>query len=192
MKKFTVSIFLLFVLFVSVPAFAVVTQTPEKAPVSITIPTDPKTITPGNMPCPMMQGGQGMMYNNPQMMQGSNNMMNGNCPKIQSGRGMMNSPMNKGLGMMKFRNKRNCILGLNRGPKLFMWIGMGIKFVAFLLFWILLIILLVMLIKWALKPHHLHMMHCCNNNSSLEILKERLAKGEITAEQYDELKAKIS
>jgi uncharacterized membrane protein len=125
------------------------------------------------------------------MMQGGTNMMNGNCPKIQSGCGMMNYPMNKDRGMMKFRNNKNCNLGFNRGPKLFMWIGMGIKFVAFLLFWILLIILLVMLIKWAMKPHH-HMMNCCKNNSSLDILNERLAKGEITSEQYDELKSKIS
>jgi putative membrane protein len=180
MKKFTVSIFLLFVLFVSVPAFAaVVTQPVDKAPVTITLPTDTKIAAPiNNSNCPMIQGGAGMMNG-------------GGCPMMQGGKVLMtNNPQNGNRFFMKFRSNQERGQHFNRGPKAFMWIGMGIKFVAFLLFWILLIVLLVMLIKWVMKPHNL--MHCCKNDSSLEILKERLAKGEITPEQYDELKTKLS
>jgi putative membrane protein len=190
MKKFTVSIFLLFALFVSVPAFAAVVTQPvepqkgEKVYVTIKEPTtstlSPIKITPStnNIACPMMQGGAGMMNG-------------GGCPMMQGGKVLMtNNPQNGNRFFMKFRSNQERGQHFNRGPKAFMWIGMGIKFVAFLLFWILLIVLLVMLIKWIMKPHDL--IHCCKNDSSLEILKERLAKGEITSEQYDELKAKLS
>ena len=77
-------------------------------------------------------------------------------------------------------------------PRIFRWIGMGIKFIAFLLFWILLIVLMLVIIRWLLKPHH-HFFSCCQSNSgALDILKNRYAKGEITSEQYEEMKAKLS
>jgi hypothetical protein len=187
MKKFVVSIFLLLVLFVSVPAFAVVTQPTESVPATA-IKINPPA---NNVGCPMMQGGAGMMNGNSQMMQGGAGMMNGGCPMMQGGKVLMtNNPQNGNRFFKNFRSNQENEECFNRGPKAIRWIVMGIKFLVCLLFWALLIILLVMLIKWALNPHR--MMHCCRHNSSLDILNERLAKGEITAEQYDELKTKLS
>lgn len=183
MKKFLAVVFLISMFLFSVSTFAAETAITVGAPVPIPAvkPGDVKDFKitePGTIVgCPMMQGGQGMI--------------NGNCQMMQGGKVLMtNNPQNGNKFYKKFRGNQNnnqCNMGR---PKIFMWIGMGIKFLTCLLFWILLIVLLIMMIRWALKPHH--MMHCFKNNSALDILNERLAKGEITTEQYDELKAKLS
>ena len=181
MKKFIVSIFLTSVLLLSVPVFAADPTNKTETPVTATQTTvnkdfNSKVNPPINgVPCPMMQNGQ-ICPN----MQG--NVFYKNDVTIPAG--------NRGQKFMKFRFRQNgnkCFMGR---PGIFRWIGMGIKFIAFLLFWILLIVLLIVLIKWILKPHHFA--HCCKNNSSLDIAKERYAKGEITAEQFEEIKSKLS
>jgi len=183
MKKIALMVIMVSLMFV-LPVFAVeTTPPPTTPPVTMVKPTDIKTFdikmaTPVNgMPCPMIQGGQQ-----------SCPMMNG------AGPGMM---MNPGKGKMLFKRMGNN-MGFKRmnvnscqAPKAFRWIGMGIKFIACLLFWFLLIVLIIMAIRWAMKPHH-HWSNCCKNDSSLDILKERYAKGEITAEEFDAMKAKLS
>lgn len=63
-----------------------------------------------------------------------------------------------------------------------------------LLFWILVIIAIIYLIRFIIKggsqgqhPYHHHHIEM-KEDKSMEILKERYAKGEITKEQFDKMK----
>lgn len=177
MKKIVLMVMMVSLLF-AIPVFAVETAaTPTTPPVTIAKPTEIK-INQATNPngCPMFNNG----------MQ--------SCPMLQGGSPGM---MNPGKGKFLFKRMGNNVgykkIGVNscQGPRFFRWIGMGIKLIVCLLFWIFIIILLVMGIKWLMKPHH-HFMNCCQNDSAMAILKERYAKGEITAEEFEAMKAKLS
>lgn len=64
------------------------------------------------------------------------------------------------------------------------WIGLG--FVHMALFWILVVLGIVVLVKWlaAGGPPRAE-------GRSLEILKERYAKGELTREQFEQMKREL-
>ncbi len=128
-----------------------------------------------NFVCPMMPGASsGNVYFEKRVMpfDGSTNTENGK--------------------FYKFRFNHNQSSGY-QGPRIFRWVGMGMKLIICLLFWILLIVLMVVFIRWLLKPHHHHFSSCCQSNSgALDILNNRFAKGEINSEEYEEMKAKLT
>jgi len=68
----------------------------------------------------------------------------------------------------------------------FWWIGMALRCV----FWV----VVVGLVIWFMRSNRKNHMHgaCCSDvetsGKALDILKERLAKGEISTEEYDKLK----
>lgn len=95
--------------------------------------------------------------------------------------------------VFKFKFNHNQMFSGNV-PPLFRWVGMGMKWIICLLFWILLIVLMVVFIRWLLKPHHFSSCFHSQPTSSqaMHILQERYAKGEITSDQYDEMKSKLS
>lgn len=181
MKKLVLMLVAVFLILGPLTALAAETTPPVTTSVPLTSvkPSDGKMnvepLPQDNFMCPMMPGmGSGNVYFEKRVMP-------------------FHGPGNTGNGkFFKFRfnqNQSNCC----QGPRIFRWIGMGIKFIAFLLFWILLIVLMVVFIRWLLKPHHHHFSSCCQpNTGALDILNNRYAKGEITSEQYDEMKAKLS
>ena len=67
--------------------------------------------------------------------------------------------------------------------------GMGYGGMLFgLLFWILIIVLAYLLIKWLVDQKKTHREE---QMSALEIAKTRYAKGEITEEEFEEIKKRI-
>ena len=64
------------------------------------------------------------------------------------------------------------------------WIGLG--FVHMALFWVLVILGIVVLVKWLAGSGP-----ASTAGRALEILKERYAKGELTREQYDQMKREV-
>lgn len=69
--------------------------------------------------------------------------------------------------------------------------GMGGGFFGFGFFGILIILAIIAIIVWMMKGSNNNSSHPSSSNRSLEILKERLAKGEISEEEYDRLKRKL-
>ncbi|MCA0988523.1 SHOCT domain-containing protein [Guptibacillus algicola] len=65
--------------------------------------------------------------------------------------------------------------------------GMGGGFFGFGFLFILIIIAIIIVVFWMRKPNS-HK----SSKGSTEILKERLAKGEITEEEYEQLKKKLN
>jgi putative membrane protein len=64
------------------------------------------------------------------------------------------------------------------------WIGLGFLHMA--LFWILVILGIAVLVKWLAGSDP-----SSSPGRALEILKERYAKGELTREQYDQMKREL-
>lgn len=168
MKKFTISLLLLITLFASGPvAFGVANPPPTANSVPITSTnTVPSMVNPGAQ---NFQPGQAM-------------------PKLREKIAQHPRLAKK---IMNFRRNHQPNQTYQRAPKIVRWISMGIKFITFLLFWILLIVLLILAIRWAIKSLP-HIMNINQPKAPLDILKERLVKGEITPEQFEELKAKLS
>ncbi len=71
--------------------------------------------------------------------------------------------------------------------------GMGLFGMIFtLLFWILIIVLIVFLIRWLIQNMGGRKSSCAGTNSqTMEILKERYAKGEITRDEFESIKKDI-
>lgn len=65
------------------------------------------------------------------------------------------------------------------------WLGFGWLFM--ILFWLLIIIGVMTLIKWLINQNQSNI----NGSSSLDVLKERLAKGEINLAEYQKIKKEI-
>ncbi len=66
------------------------------------------------------------------------------------------------------------------------WMGLGI--LQMLLFWVLVILGIVVLVKWLVaRPHS----SPGGAGRALHILKERYAKGELTREQFEQMKREI-
>jgi putative membrane protein len=63
------------------------------------------------------------------------------------------------------------------------WLGMGL---AMIVFWILVVVAIVLLVRWAATgargPHE------TREESALEVLQKRYAKGEITRDQYVQMR----
>jgi putative membrane protein len=70
----------------------------------------------------------------------------------------------------------------------FWWIGMALKMV----FWVVVVALVIWFMRSNRKNHMQMRGACCSEieapAKALDILKERLAKGEISTEEYDKLK----
>ena len=64
------------------------------------------------------------------------------------------------------------------------WIGLGFLHMA--LFWILVILGIVVLVKWLAGSGP-----SSSPSRALDILKERYAKGELTPEQYEQMKREL-
>lgn len=64
------------------------------------------------------------------------------------------------------------------------WIGLGILYMG--LFWILVILGIVVLVKWLVAGNAPRI-----EKRALDILKERYTKGELTREQFDQMKRDV-
>lgn len=69
------------------------------------------------------------------------------------------------------------------------WIGLGVLHMG--LFWILLILGIVVLVKWLMSGPPGSGPPPRSEGRALDILKERYAKGEITREQFEQMKREI-
>ncbi|RSL29830.1 SHOCT domain-containing protein [Salibacterium salarium] len=67
--------------------------------------------------------------------------------------------------------------------------GMGSEFYGF--FGILIIIAIIAVVVWMMRGANSNHLSQSSSNHSLAILKKRLAKGEISEEEYDRLKKKL-
>ena len=67
--------------------------------------------------------------------------------------------------------------------------GFGFMWIFGFIFWISVIVGIIIAIKWLLG--HGDKKWQCFGGGALEILKERYAKGEITKQQYEEMKKEI-
>ncbi|TFB25009.1 CcoQ/FixQ family Cbb3-type cytochrome c oxidase assembly chaperone [Filobacillus milosensis] len=56
---------------------------------------------------------------------------------------------------------------------------------------IIIILLIIAVLVWMFKPSNKNNSDRFNNNESLDILKQRLARGEISEEEYERLKNKL-
>ncbi|WP_082235473.1 SHOCT domain-containing protein [Halobacillus massiliensis] len=69
--------------------------------------------------------------------------------------------------------------------------GMGGGFFGFGFIGIIIILAIIAIIIWMMKPSPNDKSKNFSSNKSLDTLKERLAKGEISEEEYDRLKRKL-
>ncbi|MFC7063589.1 SHOCT domain-containing protein [Halobacillus seohaensis] len=69
--------------------------------------------------------------------------------------------------------------------------GMGGGFFGFGFFGILIVLAIIFIIVWMMKPGTNNQSNHSSRNRPLDTLKERLAKGEISKEEYDRLKHKL-
>lgn len=69
------------------------------------------------------------------------------------------------------------------------WIGLGVLHMG--LFWILVILGIVVLVKWLVSSPPGSSLPPRSEGRALDILKERYAKGEITREQFEQMKREI-
>jgi putative membrane protein len=74
------------------------------------------------------------------------------------------------------------------GPEGMGWGWMSLGFIHMALFWVLMILGIVVLVKWlgsgSSPPHP--------EKRAIDILKERYAKGELTREQFEQMKRDVS
>lgn len=69
------------------------------------------------------------------------------------------------------------------------WIGLGVLHMG--LFWILVILGIVVLVKWLASSPPTPGLPPGSERRALDILKERYAKGELTREQFEQMKREI-
>ncbi|MFH2012903.1 MAG: SHOCT domain-containing protein [Pseudomonadota bacterium] len=83
--------------------------------------------------------------------------------------------------------------GWGMGPGMMGWGGTGWLGPLFmLLFWVLIIVLVVLLIRWLLASGHVKTLGASQEDTALEILKKRYAKGEINKEEFEEKKKDLN
>jgi putative membrane protein len=76
--------------------------------------------------------------------------------------------------------------GWGMGPGMMGWGIMGWFGPIFMvMFWVLLIVLAVLLIRWLLSSGHAGNRNYVQNESAMEILKKRYARGEIDKEEFE-------
>ncbi|MFG6114672.1 SHOCT domain-containing protein [Halobacillus sp. MO56] len=85
---------------------------------------------------------------------------------------------------------------MKKGVEIFMMNGGGMNggmggFFGFGFIWILIIIAIIAIVVWMMKPGSNNKQDHTSSNKSLDTLKERLARGEISEEEYDRLKRKL-
>ncbi|MCL5959475.1 MAG: SHOCT domain-containing protein, partial [Chloroflexi bacterium] len=89
------------------------------------------------------------------------------------------------------------MMGWGMGPGMMGWGGYGfgiwgiIMGIVMLLFWVLIIGGIVLLVVWLVRQGQPAAAGPAGGRGALEILKERYARGEITREQYDEMRRDI-
>jgi uncharacterized membrane protein len=97
---------------------------------------------------------------------------------MMGGRGMMGRGWNGGQGMMNPDHMGRGMLSNLSGP--WAWVLLGVR----VLLAVAVVVVAVVLIRKAVKAYNA-------KNSPLGILQARLAKGEITADEFETLKGKL-
>jgi len=76
--------------------------------------------------------------------------------------------------------------GWGMGPGMMGWGGMGWFGPLFMVFfWVLIIVLIVLLIRWLVSSSHPRTLSSHQEDSALEILNKRYARGEINKEEFE-------
>jgi putative membrane protein len=83
--------------------------------------------------------------------------------------------------------------GWGMGPGMMGWGGGGWFGPFFMIFfWVLIIVLIIFLIRWLIYSSHHKIQPPSGENSALEILKKRYARGEIDKEEFETKKKDLS
>ena len=92
-----------------------------------------------------------------------------------------------------FAQQRGDYGGWEMGPGMMWGWGMGwFSMIFMIVFWILLIVGLVFLIRWLIQTTKGEKDAVRGSSRALDILKERYARGEITREEFDQMKKDIT
>lgn len=76
--------------------------------------------------------------------------------------------------------------GWGMGPGMMGWGGMGwFGPLIMVFFWVLIIVLIVLLIRWLVSSSHPRTLSSYQEDSALEILKRRYARGDINKEEFE-------
>ncbi len=83
--------------------------------------------------------------------------------------------------------------GWHMGPGMMGEWGMGwFGGIFMMIFWVLVLVGLIFLIKWLIQATSRSRSDACSSNRALDILKERFARGEIDAAEFEEKKKVIA
>ena len=83
--------------------------------------------------------------------------------------------------------------GWHMGPGMMGEWGMGwFGGIFMIIFWVLILVGLIFLIKWLIQTTNRSKSDACSRNRALDILKERFARGEIDAAEFEEKKKVIA
>jgi putative membrane protein len=90
--------------------------------------------------------------------------------------------------MADYRN--HCDWGWGMGPGMMGWGWLGLLFIV--IFWIIIVALIVLLIRWLISSAPTRTASPPQEDSALEILKKRYARGEIDKEEFEAKKKDLS
>jgi len=83
--------------------------------------------------------------------------------------------------------------GWHMGPGMMGEWGMGwFGGIFMIIFWVLILVGLIFLVKWLIQTTSRSRSDACSSNRALDILKERFARGEIDAAEFEEKKKVIA
>ena len=92
------------------------------------------------------------------------------------------------LGCNYWRGGGESMMGNFGYGNMMNWAGFGFGWLWMLLWWVLIILVIVSVVKWLSDNQGSTKK---DGNNALDILKERYAKGEITKEQFEQMKKDI-